>query len=818
MYLIRHLTFLFLGFLLVLPEVSRADLTAEQKADLPPSLKRKVSFSKDIYPLLEKSCTKCHGKGKAKGGFSLETREKLLSGGDSGLSVVVGKSVDSYLVELISGIDPENVMPQKGSKFTAEQVGLIRAWIDQGVEWESNTTFAKAPVLNLKPRRPNISGAKNTHPIDLILEKYFAKFDIHNKDLVSDKIFARRVYLDTIGLLPPIKELEDFIASDVKGKRKRLVRRLLSDQKSYAEHWLAFWNDLLRNDYAGTGYIDGGRKQITGWLYGSLYNNKPYDRFVYELVNPTEHSQGFTKGIVWRGVVNASQKPHMQAAQHISQVFMGVNLKCASCHDSFINDWSLDDAYALASVYADKPLEMIECDKPTGKISNVRFIHPELGRIDPKAEKSVRIKQLADAVISPKNGRLSRTIVNRIWARFLGRGLVEPVDEMENLSWNTDLLDLLASDLVENNYDLKFTMEQIMTSRAYQMPAVNGSEREEKEFVFRGPLVRRMSAEQFVDAIATLTGNWKKSPAKKIKFDGANLEKKKQTDLPDAKWIWSSSNADKSAKPGTSYFRKTFILKSKPKNADVIMTADNSYVLMVNQRNGFAGNNWQEPKFRNLSDRFKVGENLITVLATNGDENDNPAGLWLGLRLQFENESTLDIVSDKTWKVTTNNIKNWSQRKFDDSKWMNALELGGVNLSPWNLANKLKFSGSDLAFGGKFREVLQNKTALTTALGRPNREQVSTSRPSVATTLQALALTNGDVLSNLIKDGAIALSKNETEKQILVSQIFQFALGRRPTDSEDIMIKELVEDDKMLNSFEDVLWTLTMLPEFQLIY
>ena len=119
---------------------------------------------------------------------------------------------------------------------------------------------------------------------------------------------------------------------------------------------------------------------------------------------------------------------------------------------------------------------------------------------------------------------------------------------------------------------------------------------------------------------------------------------------------------------------------------------------------------------------------------------------------------------------------------------------------------------------GKFREVLQNKTALTTALGRPNREQVSTSRPSVATTLQALALTNGDVLSNLIKDGAIALSKNETEKQILVSQIFQFALGRRPTDSEDIMIKELVEDDKILNSFEDVLWTLIMLPEFQLIY
>ncbi len=808
----------FVSFFLIFPGVVQADLSEEQKGKLPPPLKRKVSFSKEIYPLLEKSCTKCHGKGKAKGGFSLETREKLLAGGDSGQSVVLGKSAESYLVELISGLDPDNVMPQKGSKFTAEEVGLVRAWIDQGIVWENDVTFAKAPVLNLKPRRPKLLGPKNGHKIDRVLKPYFAKHDVDASKLVSDRIFARRVYLDTIGLLPTIDELEDFIASKVEDKRRILVRRLLADRKSYAEHWLAFWNDLLRNDYAGTGYIDGGRKQITGWLYGSLYNNKPYDSFVYELVNPTEHSEGFTKGIVWRGVVNASQKPHMQAAQHISQVFMGVNLKCASCHDSFINDWSLADAYALASVYADKPLEMIQCDKPTGKISDIRFIHPELGKIDPNADKGTRIKQLADAVTSSKNGRLSRTVVNRIWARFLGRGLVEPVDEMENQSWNTDLIDLLASDLVENGYDLKFTMEQIMTSRAYQLPAVNGSEQEKKDFVFRGPLVRRMSAEQFVDSIAALTGNWKKSPAKKIKFDGANLEKKKQTDVPEAKWIWSSSNAAKSAKPGTSYFRKTFELSSKPKTADVIVTADNSFVLLVNQRNGIAGNNWEEPKFRNLSDLFNVGENLITVLVTNGDAGNNPAGLWLGVRLQFEDGSTRDIISDKSWKVSTDNINDWSQRGFDDAKWKNASELGDINMRPWDLGKKLKVSGSDLAFGGRFREALQNKTGLTTALGRPNREQVSTVRPSVATTLQALALTNGEVLSRLIKEGAITLANDEAEKQILANRIFQFALGRKPSNSEVLMIKELVEGENAANSVEDVLWALIMLPEFQLIY
>jgi hypothetical protein len=110
-----------------------------------------------------------------------------------------------------------------------------------------------------------------------------------------------------------------------------------------------------------------------------LVTNLPYDKFVAQLVHPATNSEGFTKGIVWRGAVNASQVPPMQAAQNISQVFMGVNLKCASCHDSFINDWTLADAHGLASVYAtNAPLEMFQCDKPTGRKSGVKFIYRNL--------------------------------------------------------------------------------------------------------------------------------------------------------------------------------------------------------------------------------------------------------------------------------------------------------------------------------------------------------------------------------------------------------------------------------------------------------
>ena len=800
----------------------QAGLTAEQTAKLPPPAKHEVSFAREISPLLEKSCTKCHGKGKAKGGFSIETREKLLAGGDSGDAVAIGKSADSYLVELISGIDPDDVMPKKGSKLTPEQVGLIRAWIDQGLQWEEGATFDKAPVLNLTPHRPELPGDEGGHPVDRILAPYFAEHGVTTGEVVSDRLFARRVYLDTIGLLPPVAELDAFVASNAKDKRRALIRRLLNDRKSYAEHWLAFWNDILRNDYAGTGFIDGGRKQITGWLYGSLYSNKPYDKVVYELINPTEHSRGFTKGIVWRGVVNASQKPPMQAAQHISQIFMGVNLKCASCHDSFINDWSLSDAYALASVYADKPLELIRCDKPTGEISGVRFIHPELGAIDPKADRAKRIEQLAKAVTSPGNGRLSRTIVNRLWARFLGRGLVEPVDEMEKESWHTDLLDLLASDLADNGYNLKFTMEQIMTSYAYQLRAVNGAEQADKDYIFRGPTVRRMTAEQFVDAVATLTGNWKPSPAKKIEFDGANLAGvtggAEQNDLPKGKWIWSTAKAAEGVEPGTSFFRKRIELPDKPTTADVIAVVDNSFVLLVNQRNGTAGKNWEEPKFRNLAKRFKQGENLVTVLATNEGSGKNPAGLWLGIRFQFADGSTMDVVSDKSWKVSTDGSDGWNKPEFDDTTWRSASELGGADMAPWGLAKRMKISGSVLAFGGRFRESMQNKTALTTALGRPNREQVTTERPSAATTLQALALTNGEVLSKLIKDGAAVLADEGGGQQHLAKRVFRAALGRAPNQAESAMLAELIRGDNAAESVEDVLWAVTMLPEFQLIY
>src|ERR1041385_4029005 len=123
------------------------------------------------------------------------------------------------------------------------------------------------------------------------------------------------------------------------------------------------------------------------------------------------------------------------------------------------------------------------------------------------------MQRLADIITHNQNGRLSRTIVNRYWARFMGRGLVEPLDDMDQRAWDSELLDWLAAGLVQNGYNLKTLIERIVTSAAYQMPSVPASESPSQEYVFQGPLVRRLSAEQFQDALSEITGVWHSMPA-----------------------------------------------------------------------------------------------------------------------------------------------------------------------------------------------------------------------------------------------------------------------------------------------------------------
>lgn len=483
-----------------------------------------VHFGRDVKPILAHACFACHAKGQAKGGLSLDSRERVLKGGKSGPALRPGKSGESELIRRVVSHDPRTVMPPAGRPLSAEQVAVLRAWIDQGAKWEELSAAERTrKAINIAPRKPVVP-AGTGNPIDRILAVDFKKRGMVPR-AIDDATFARRVYLDVVGVPPTPAELEKFLADPRSDRREQLVKTLLADGPRYADHWMTFWQDHLRDGIKDIGSTDVFRP-ITPWLRNALETNLSYDRMVTQLVtaeppaelNETEQEKqdrlykpgkDDASGFL-RGQMSGLERPRgdqawpVQAAQNIGQVFLGVQLKCATCHDSFIDGWTMADTWGFANLLAEKPLEAVRCELPTGKRPEPRFLFPEVGTIDPGAPRAERQQLLAKYLTSPQNGRFSRTMVNRLWARLLGTGLIERVDEMDGQPWNADLLDFLASDLVEHGYDLKRTLELILTSRAYQMPAVDYPAESKTAFQFRGPRLRRLTAEQFVDALYAL--------------------------------------------------------------------------------------------------------------------------------------------------------------------------------------------------------------------------------------------------------------------------------------------------------------------------
>lgn len=265
----------------------------------PASAQEPMDFAHEILPILQSRCAQCHSNGVFKGGFSLETREKLIESG----VVELGNHAKSDLFERIASVDPDEQMPPEGERLTAAQIEKFAAWIDAGMNWPMELSLKKK-VFNRSLELGSVKLPRPGDPkqdIDQIIDEYFQSKSIRPPELLSDHQFMRRSKMDLLGQLPTIAEVEDFVRNQDPGKRAQLIDQWLSRDRDYADHWMSFWNDLLRNDYVGTGYIDGGRKQITRWLHQSLVQNKPYDQFVTELIHPTPESVGFIKGIKWRG-------------------------------------------------------------------------------------------------------------------------------------------------------------------------------------------------------------------------------------------------------------------------------------------------------------------------------------------------------------------------------------------------------------------------------------------------------------------------------------------------------------------------------------
>ena len=771
-----------------------------------PALIGKIDFVHQIMPVLKKNCAECHTEGKKKGGLSMNTLSEFLAGGEGGEVAVPGEPDESYFLELVATDDTDDRMPPKGPGLSDEEVHLLHQWVQEGMEWPEEIRLGSSGwEPQLKPRVVTLPPAQagRDHPIDRILDRDLSMRKVPLPAAAPEETFVRRVYLDLIGLLPTPEERDAFLNSTSDKKSEELVDDLLKRKIAYADHWLTFWNDLLRNDYTGTGFITKGRTQITTWLYRSLRENKPYDQMTRELIDVNKESEGFINGIKWRGSVNASQTRNMQFAQNVSQVFLGINMKCASCHDSFIDRWTLQEAYDLAAVFSEKPLELERCDIPTGKMATARWMFPELGQIDKNATKNERLKQLAGLMTHPENGRFTRTIVNRIWAKIMGRGIVHPVDAMHTKPWNEDLLDYLANRFAKDEYDLKKFMHFVMTSHAYRSQSDLLSGEPGLEYAYNGPLPKRMSAEQLMDSIWQVTSSHPQNANAKVERSYAhkgNLPTEvKQFAWPEkinAKWIWTKERAAK------INLRKEIVLSEQPVAVGILATCDNAFSITINGKSVARSKVWQKPVKLVKTDLFNSGKNTIEVQA---EMFGGSMGFVGQLVLQFTDKIKV-IETGPDWKA-----------QVPEKDWSTAHTEKEYGQGPWNKV----LHSSDIQDGKTgpeppVRASLVANNFLMRSLGRPHRDQVVTSRPSSLTTLQAIDLANGEILSDTLKEGAMRLSKSKNTGQIH-NWLYRHALGRNPTPNEEETLLAVTKNSPEQQGLEDLLWMVFMQPGFQII-
>ncbi len=845
-----------------------------------------VDFSHDIVPILREHCAACHTGDKKKGGFSMNSRGELMAGGENGKAIVTGKSAESALIKSILSADSDTQMPPtdaKQKRVPAEKVALLRAWIDDGVKWEDGFTFKKpAYEPPLKPRQvalPAGNGAR-TNPLDRILDAYLAQHGKPQAQPLDDAAFARRVHLDLIGLLPQPDALERFVKETAPDKRRQLVRSLLARDTDYAEHWLTFWNDLLRNDYSRVGFGPGTGAPITKWLYDALLNNRHYDVMVRELIAPpTPDSAGFSTGLAWRGTVSASQVREVQFSQSVSQAFLGINMKCASCHDSFVDRWKLTEAYGLAAIYATAPLKIARCDKETENVAQPAWLFPELGQIKADAPQPERLKQLAALMTHPEDGRFTRTIVNRLWHRLMGRGIVHPVDAMQTEPWSSDLLDFLAADFSAKGCDLKKTLELICTSQAYQSRAVLRQKDDNTgAYVFTGPRAKRMSAEQFLDAVWQLTGSYPTgtdAPVLRSRPDPALV---KNTTLS-AKWIWESAGhdfegeqtltqkvaeapaapapnaetgtpkaaesnakgaerpnakANENAKPAAAppprkaraklVLRKTFTLDDAPVKAFGVLGQDTGGSQFLVNGAAFQTDR-QIIRTRGVSvvdfkGALRKGANEIAVMVDRPADRKLVPGVFFEAHLQMKSGAET-ILTDDSWE--------WSPELPDakgritgpevkKAKWLPVAEAPAQSrheaIRPAMIEALAHISTPPLPA----RASLMKCDLLQRSLGRPNREQIVSTRPEDLTTLGALDLANGPALSGALEGGAKRLLARKWDSpEALTHWLYTFAVARPPSQQELEGARELLGPALNAQGIEDLLWAVCMLPEFQII-
>jgi hypothetical protein len=490
-----------------------------------------IEFYAQIQPILEASCLECHQGGKPKGGLHLDTLAGALKGGKSdGAAIVPGDPAKSSLLGRIRSEDPDEMMPPKGHRLAAADVALIEQWIKEGAAWPEYRPLS----------------TRLTPPTD-------------------DLAFLRRVTLDTVGVPPSPAEVAAFAADASPDKRAKAIDRLLADPRT-ADHDMGYWQDVLAENPNILNPTLNNSGPFRWWLQESLLDRKPLDLMVTELLRlKGSSSAGGPAGF---GLASQNDVPMAAKATIVTTAFLGVETKCARCHDSPAHTSKQEQVFALAALLETKAVKvpatssvsmaklreggrkpLIEVTLEPGTSVEPHWPFPEFSQesiaddlaFDPKDPRD----RLATLITAPQNERFAQVMANRLWARLMGRGLVEqPWDWERSKHSHPELLRWLGRELVRSGYDADHLRRLILNSHAYQRATDLTQKLPNPLYV--APAPRRLSAEQVVDSMFATTGKPFRTEEASLDID-SNREQANSLTLgqPRRAWMLTSTSNER---------------------------------------------------------------------------------------------------------------------------------------------------------------------------------------------------------------------------------------------------------------------------------
>lgn len=388
--------------------------------------------------------------------------------------------------------------------------------------FETHTVGSHFIVLpkDFKFEWPNVP--ENNY-VDTLINNKLKKLRIVPSELCTDEEFVRRAYLDIIGVLPTVEEYNTFMQNPASNKREQLVDDLLN-RKEFVELWVMKWAELLQIRTVNNRVSYKSMLRYYNWLQERIQNNVPMDKMVQELLA----ANGGTFANAATNYYQAEQDT-LKTTENVAQVFMGMRIQCAQCHNHPFDRWTMDDYYSFAAFFSqigrkrgEDPRELIIYNRGSGDVRHPvdnRVMEPKfLGGAVPDVKGKDRREVMAKWLASPENPYFATNLANIVWAHFFGRGIIHEVDDVRvsNPAVNPELLDELGQRFTDYNYDFKKLVRDICTSRTYQLSTKTNETNASDDRNFSHAMLRRVRAEMLLDSITQVTDT-------KNKFQGLPL-------------------------------------------------------------------------------------------------------------------------------------------------------------------------------------------------------------------------------------------------------------------------------------------------------